>query len=357
MAKTEQITYQIRNRIERGDYVLRDIPSERQLAREFGVSYMTARRAVQPLIAEGMVCRLPSGGFWLPDAQSSAREQRHFAILTPVMMSPDIEQLRMTLQGCMKGEDKVTPHFYSHWEDPVVLEAINRFDGVFLVPYPDAPPAALLENLLNHRVIMIEQDFSPQGIPSLILFPPSYVQNLMDHLADIGHKQIACITTQSPDPVIEARVRQYQLWMHAHACSGPLIHEIFDPVPYSSPYEASYEAMKRKLALEDRDFSAVIGVTAPAAIGAMRALSEAGILPGKDVAVCAVNGEGWSQYLCPSLTALEVPEIQPCIQICLEWMRDSTAGWIGPLLLQPSAPNIMIRETSVAPLGVSEYTA
>lgn len=51
----------IEQRIARGDYLLKNIPGERKLAQEVGVSYMTARKAVLHLIERQVLTRRPNG--------------------------------------------------------------------------------------------------------------------------------------------------------------------------------------------------------------------------------------------------------------------------------------------------------
>ena len=47
----------IERRIAAGDYMLKDLPGERRLADEVGVSYMTARKAVQALLEKKVLTR------------------------------------------------------------------------------------------------------------------------------------------------------------------------------------------------------------------------------------------------------------------------------------------------------------
>ena len=60
-AKYLQITESIKRQIRNGDYLIEKVPSERKLADSFGVSYMTARRAVQQLIEDSFFLRCENG--------------------------------------------------------------------------------------------------------------------------------------------------------------------------------------------------------------------------------------------------------------------------------------------------------
>ena len=60
-AKYNEVMSVIKRRIREGDYFVDSIPGERRLAEETGVSYMTARRAVQQLLEEKVLIRQASG--------------------------------------------------------------------------------------------------------------------------------------------------------------------------------------------------------------------------------------------------------------------------------------------------------
>ncbi len=62
-------------RIEAGDYLLNDLPGERKLAADTGVSYMTARKAVLAMIEEGKLAREANGKLYV-DPKARRRKSR-----------------------------------------------------------------------------------------------------------------------------------------------------------------------------------------------------------------------------------------------------------------------------------------
>ena len=86
---------------------------------------------------------------------------------------------------------------------------------------------------------------------------------------------------------------------------------------------------------------------AAVAIGAIRALHEYGIQVGKDVSVCAINDDGISRYLCPSLTCFQLPEnLIGYLRLCVEWMLRDKQKWDGPLKFQADGDNLFIGEST-----------
>ena len=73
-AKYTEVMSVIKRRIREGDYLLDSIPGERKIAEETGVSYMTARRAVQELLDEEVLIRDPSGSLDVHPRLHEARQ-------------------------------------------------------------------------------------------------------------------------------------------------------------------------------------------------------------------------------------------------------------------------------------------
>lgn len=344
----------IKKRVFNGDYSLRGVPAERQLAVEVGVSYMTVRRALRELVDDGTLVRQANGRLTVGRLTEGNGTHLQLAFLAPTYNSPVIEQWRVALDALIRQRQGVVrPILYMHWDDPIVQEALDGFDGVFLVPIQETLPPHVEARLKQaKRLVVVDQDFSHLGLPSVRLFPPVFVQRLLDHLSQLGHQRIDCLAVhpENPDadPVILQRVEQWNVWRHAHGREGRLISM---PIPlHAAPFDVAYRAMNRQL--DDGTFkaTAIMCVTAPAAMGAMRALHEHGLWPGRDISVCTVNAESMGNTLIPSLTALEAPDPTPFLATCVDWIAAGGNAWQGPLLLQPAEVPLVVRESTGTPV-------
>jgi DNA-binding LacI/PurR family transcriptional regulator len=204
--------------------------------------------------------------------------------------------------------------------------------------------------------VVLGTDWSMEGIRSIDLTPASQVREALEHLAALGHQRIACLNTQPMTLDIPQRIEQWQTWMSEHGWSGRLICE---PVaPYGDSVARSYETMRKFLLARKPDFTAMLCVTAAAAIGAMRAMLDAGIRIGQDVSICAINDEGMARYLNPTLTATQMPEIEPFLEIVVEWIQQGKADWDAPMLLQPSrVPLYVGASTGLCPAAAQQSLA
>lgn len=354
MNKYTEVADFIRKRVSKGDYSLRGVPAERLLASEIGVSYMTVRRAIHALIEDGTLIRLSNGRVAVALLTQGNGSPLQLAFLAPTFNSPVIEQWRVALDAIVRKQGGVVrPILYMHWDDPIVQDALEAFDGVFLIPIPEALPAHVESRLKTaKRLVVLDQDYSHMGIPSIRLFPPVFVQRLLDYLEKLGHRHIDCLNLhpENPDadPVLQQRVEQWKVWTAAHGAKGQLISVLQSL--HGDPFKTALTAMKKHLDAGTFNATALLCVTAPGAMGAMRALHEHGKAPGRDVAVCSINSESMGETLIPSLTALEPPSALPYLSVCIDWIVEGGQAWSGPLLLQPAEIPLVIRESTGKPL-------
>jgi len=354
MGSYRSVVELLTKRILQGDYAISGLPGERELASDAGVSYMTARKAVQQLIADGLVLRGANGRIEI-NRIGEGRRLLTIAFVSPTFASADIERWRLELDRCCQPFGaRIRPLLYVHWDDPLVLDCLTGFDGVFLVPINEPMPPRLLTRFRSHHhpLVILDEDWSALGIPSISLFPARFIHRLLDHLGGLGHRRIDCINVQPENPVIASRIEQYRMWIAGHGCQGELIHE---PVqPYERPLGAGYRAMKRQLEGGKEIAPVLLAVTVPAAIGAARALHEHGLVVGKDLAIGVINGEGAAAYQVPSLTALEAPDAQSYLKRCLTWMSAGGGAWSGNLLMEPREVPLVIRESTALPVAGSK---
>ncbi len=343
--KARKVERLLERRIRHGDYILTEIPAERYLSTEMGTSRMTTRKAIDQLIRRGLLKRLPNGRLSVGDNLSSA--QLTLGMLVPYLSSGDVEKWRLAAERA--GEDfkaRIRTILYVHWDDPILQDALSSFSSVFLIPSAEDIPPKVIERLAGagRSVSVLGQDLSMHGIHSVFLFPSFWVQRLLDHLAESGHRTVDCFNVQAEDMVIRGRIEQWQLWRATHRLGGELLGEgvqSFDP-----PIKRAYDQMTAILNQSQLKATALFCTTAPAAVGASRALHDRGIKVGEDVSVCTINDEGLTRYVCPSVTCIEMPDPTPYLRLCIERMQSSDGDWAGPLLLQPAEATLFKGEST-----------
>lgn len=346
-SKFDEIAQAIGRCIQAGDYNGAGVPGERGLAVQFGVSHMTARKAVEKLVREGVLSRKTNGR--LDIGRSQKKAARHLAFLAPAYYSSVLERMRAALERvAIRHQFSVRPVDFVHWDDPAIPEALHSFDGIFLASSAMPVPERVRELLTNRAakpVVSLEVDLSASGIPSFCFFPAQAVERMLEYLWSLGHRRIDCLNTQPEDEVIRARIACWRSWCEARGARGHLINEPVKPYGHAirQAHEVTVRLLRRKF-----EFSSAVIVTTGAGFGAMRALLDHGVRVGKDVSICAINAGEVAQYSSPSLTSLEPPAFAPYFERAIEWIVRG-GQWRGPLCVEAVEAPLFKGESTGAP--------
>lgn len=338
----------VERRIAEGDYMLKDLPGERRLAEEVGVSYMTARKAVQELIARKVLSRKPNGALAVHPGVRNAPPPTRVALLTPAYPSPHLVRCRLAISQAADQQNVLfRPVEYVHWHDPVVKEALEGSDGLLVIPSTEPIPQALLRAFSagEDKVVFFDDDMTAHGIPSIRLFASGHIAQLFDHLWKRGHRRIDCLNAQGRNDEIDRRIGEWRAWLEARGASGALWDRPAEP--FADALVTGYEAMRQVLGARDRP-GALVCTTQPAALGAIRACHDAGLAVGRDIAICTINNEPTGRYFCPSLTGLEFPKVEPLLQPCFHWFASPRRKWEGGLRIVPRKADLFTGESTGA---------
>ncbi|MCX7683081.1 MAG: LacI family DNA-binding transcriptional regulator [Anaerolineae bacterium] len=169
------------------------------------------------------------------------------------------------------------------------------------------------------------------------------MRQAVEHLVGLGHRRIGIIAWPTGSLVGDYR---YQGYVNALAEAG------VSPDPDWVMRAEHSEMAGRKAAHTllnlpaHRRPTAIVAVSDLLAIGAMNALHEAGLQPGRDIAVVGFDDIPTAQYLCPPLTTLRQPidEVgRLVVEMLLKIIRGETLAERRVLL----KPTLIVRESSV----------
>ncbi len=337
-SKYINIAGMLEERVQRGDYKLRRLPSENELAEETGVSRMTARKAMVHLIEKGILVRRAYGRLELAGEQDGRRIGHQFAFLMPPVISVDVQAWQWAVEEVAAGEGGILrPVVFTDWNDVFVADALNGFDGVFLMQTGVSIPPDAVEMLGRSEcpVVSLDLDLSAHGIPSIYLYPEKAVWKLLDHVRKQGHRRIACFNTAVMNTVFRRRFDYWQAWKKKRGCAGAL---------YNMPGTDSaidYAALQAREAfgrlLDEKEFAdtAVLCTNVWTALGVAKAMEQRGLQVGKAISVCTINDEVLGPWFKPSLTALQMPDIEAMLTRCVKWMMSGGRNWRGAKLMTP----------------------
>ena len=343
-AKYTQVMTVIEQRIRQGDYLLNTIPGERRIAEETGVSHMTARKAVQALLDRKVLIRRPNGMLDVHPRHNTSAGSTQIVLLYPAYSSTYLTQLRQIVSQVAEQHGLgIRPVQYVHWDDPVVHGAVFNPSGAVIIPSSLDLAEHTLAALRENNVVALDGDLSDQGVPSIRLFPDAHITKVFEHLRKLGHSRIDCISTHCHHPEIHRRVRLWREWIDKHNLKG----ELWDnPAPsFDDPTPFAYKMVNQHLKHGSLKAKAFVGTTFTAAVGAMRACWEHGLVVGKDVSVSAVNVEPPARFMTPSVTGLDTPDLSTVLKRCFDWFANDDP-WKGAKRLEPRKATFLTGEST-----------
>ena len=131
---------------------------------------------------------------------------------------------------------------------------------------------------------------------------------MVDYLCKLGHKKIATITaTELDESIGKLRNKGYEMALAANgiALDKQLVYYMDDRID-SYTMENGYAVMKQILA-SGREFTAVYAISDTLAIGACKALLEAGKRIPEDISVAGFDGIDMSYFYSPTITTIQQP--------------------------------------------------
>jgi hypothetical protein len=338
----------LERRIAAGDYVLKALPGERRLAEELGVSYMTARKAVTHLIQKEVLDRDENGCLIVRTRAGTQVEEQPTAVvlLVPAFPSPHLLACRSMIAKCVSERGGLFRAVeYVHWYDPVVREALDGNSGLIVIPNTEPIPLRLLREFAvpDRQVVFFDTDLTEAGLPCIELFPDRHIEKLLRLLSSAGRTRIDCLNSQGHNHEILRRIELWRTFCRTAGNSGTLWDA---PAPaYGDPLGGGYRLMRSLLDRDGRP-EVMLCTTQPAALGAIRACYDAGLVVGADISIATMNNEPTGWYFCPSLTGLEMPEVTDLIARCLDWFAKPGTPWSGPLRLEPRRARLLKGEST-----------
>lgn len=192
----------------------------------------------------------------------------------------------------------------SHRHRPELIEKYPQFflersvEGLITVDTPQRRPSPL-------PVVSVSGHDDTPGVTNIVLNHQRAAELALEHLIDFGHRRIAVIKGQdfSSDTEIRWRsIRDAAIKFHVPIHSS-LVSQLESDSP--SP-ETGYLATKRLLA-SGESFTALFAFNDISAIGAIRALREAGLNVPEDVSVVGFDDVHAAAFHNPALTTIRQP--------------------------------------------------
>ncbi|MFG0248523.1 MAG: GntR family transcriptional regulator [Phycisphaeraceae bacterium JB051] len=347
-AKHHEISKLLKQRIASGMYLDQPIPGERALAAETGVSYMTARKAVQHLVEQNVLTRAKNGRLEAPQLADTKQDVHTYVLLTPAFESFGYQNIRMSIERVMShfnGVLKISS--YRHWHDPAIMSAFDGdWNGIFVIPPNEGIPKLLMDRMIANRdrIVVVYSDLTEQGFVSVDNSLEAWASVMVEHLASLGHDRVDCLNTQPGHDVLN-RVKGWKTGVQTLGIKGECFNDQVENFDFNwvRAYEIALKALKSgKMA------NAVFCTTLATCKGLARAAFELGMQPGKDVHYCTMDVPYESIYEIPSVTTLNLYPLHHYVHKSFEWLEYGDGVLVdGNLLIAPDqAPDLLLGEST-----------
>jgi LacI family transcriptional regulator len=237
-------------------------------------------------------------------------------------------------------------YFYvtaSHYRRPELVEEYSRrlmeraVDGFLLLDTPAQIHVPV-------PVVAVSSHNAAPGVTNIVLDHDCAARLALTHLRELGHERIAFM--RGAPGITDARYRWVSIGKVAEEMGIAFIPDLcMEMHEANQSPEAGYELM-RELLGRTQDFTAVFCFNDIAAIGAVRALSDAGLRVPEDVSVMGFDDIITAAYSKPSLTTVKQPLRQMGLQAAqalLERIGDPDKEWPAEMVMEPE---LIVREST-----------
>jgi len=362
MTKHQQIRETLEASIRQGEYPASSrLPSERELAARFGVSYLTARRAVADLVDARLLERRARSGTYVREGGA-----RRLAATT-VNLICTTEDRTLNRSFLRIGARLLTERGWEahplriHAEDDraaaravaepgslsvVVLEGVERIE--------ERTPL-LLEALrkAQGRAVLLANRMDQYGIPSVVADDPHALRMAVSHLREHGHRQIALLTDQPEHPV--ARV-QIAAWRSACAADGEgtalsseaLLRRLIvvRPDSYDCLPTATYHAVRSFVGSgEGSSVTALISLLDEMCLPVLAALRDEGRVVPESFSLVSLGDSSLLSFTHPAVTCVDV-DLESHLRLALEVLESARRGeWQEQDSLRLVEPRLVVRQS------------
>ncbi|EOX3426611.1 LacI family DNA-binding transcriptional regulator [Vibrio cholerae] len=191
-----------------------------------------------------------------------------------------------------QGENEAVATLAAQRCDAILLYS-RHLNEVQLLELQQQYPSPLV--ILNRRL------HHPQ-LHSFGLDQTQIAQLAMQHLLNLGHRQIACITSPLVSETGKIRYQVYQQALHEQGIelNSSLVIE------GDNTLLGGYQAMQQLLQ-QGISMTAVFACNDDMALGAMRAMHEHGIHVPKQISIIGIDNEPAAAFAIPSLSSVSLP--------------------------------------------------
>ncbi len=312
-----QLSNILRTQIADRTYKVGDkLPSEVELGRTYNVNRATVRRALQKLMSERLIYRIPASGTFVADTArvdakytQTSEGEINVAWVIGIGANRVLGPFHALLFSNVSNElGRYQQHlvFFSMDQtecDDLIIANIRqkKIHAIFLVG--QFPPLVFDKfKRLNVPLVLLDNTLADSSVDCVIADNERGSYEAVCRMIERGHRPIACIRAPLKEAATQERFRGY---LKALSDAGIAFYdELIVEGNFQS--DGGEVAMERLLSLKFPP-TAVFCFNDEMAIGAMKAARNHGLKIPDDISVCGFDDIEWASHAIPPLSTVHVP--------------------------------------------------
>ncbi len=209
----------------------------------------------------------------------------------------------------------------------------RQVDGMIVCPASESFDHLARYAKERRPLVLVDQVSPDIGLPYVTSDNFTAGKMAAGHLLEYGHRRIACLRGRPTTITSRLRVQGYAAALEGRGVA-------FDPaIVVGDSFDEQGGYLDTKLLLQGRcDVTAILALSDPLALGALRALAEAGRRVPDDISIVAFDDQPYMAHLAAPLTAIAQASLEmgaAAVKILVERMRAPDAVPTGGGVLLP----------------------
>jgi len=357
-AKHLQVRDAILTAIRAGEYPPASrLPSERDLANRYAVSYMTARRAVTEMVEANLLERRPRSGTYVRGGDPAEADRRLVHLLCPAYEFPVLKEfLRYGNRHALKRGWRVNVVRLHGDDDRQARRIVESGEPVVaLLEGPElAGPLGAAMRAHPEHVVLVGNRQDEYGVASILVDDAHAVRLALAHLTEQGHRRVALLSNHPEHPIDRVQVAAWRAVQEADTREHPGETErrliVVDTPRFECATHYAYEAVGRFLRTEaGARTSAILSLQEEMTVGAMAACRDAG-RPVPERMAFVSSGDSTIMALSqPPVTCIDL-DLKRHLAMAMDLLERSFEGRRSPAtLLNFVQPRLIVRQSVCPP--------
>lgn len=279
-----------------------------------------------------------------------ARSLRNSRSMSVGVIVPDVSDGFFPVVMNAIEEHLMESHYFyvtaSHYRRPELVEECcqrlleRAVDGLLLLDTPAQIQVPV-------PAVAISSHNPTEGVSNVVLNHDSAARLALKHLFDLGHQRIAMM--KGPPGITDAEFRWKSIREVAGEMAMPMISELCVELKEASQSPEAGYRLTRDLLRRSRDFTAIFCFNDISAIGAVRAIGDAGLRVPEDVSVMGFDDIITAAFCQPSLTTVKQPLRQmgsKAAELLLQRISEPERDTLSEILMEPE---LIVRESTGPP--------